>query len=402
MPRPKKPTYGTTTINGVTYYRTRIADTDGKRVSLFARTPEELTQKKEDALQQIQNATFRRENPTVSEYTDKWLEMRAVHVQAATLNDYRSIVKIYIQEPIGDHYMADVTADDLNLYVLAKAAERSKSIYMKTVMLLKMIFAAAVKSHIIDESPADELSAKGGKEPKELEALTDQQVKTLLDAVRGLPPYPFIMIGLYAGLRREEILALQWDAVDLDSAAPTISVRRAWRIEHNQPVITEELKTKASRRTIPIPEVLVECLREVKASSTSAYVIANRTDGGPLSGSQWARLWKYVTTRSTRPRTYTRYVNGQKVKHTVTPELGRQAAHNSHVVYSIDFHVHPHQLRRTYITNLCAAGVDPKTVQYLAGHKNIRVTMDIYAKLKYNRPEDMADMVNQAFRKSQQ
>ena len=46
--------------------------------------------------------------------------------------------------------------------------------------------------------------------------MTDEQVKILLDTIRGLPPYVFVMIGLYAGLRREEILALRWDCVFLD------------------------------------------------------------------------------------------------------------------------------------------------------------------------------------------
>ena len=48
----------------------------------------------------------------------------------------------------------------------------------------------------------------------------------------------------------------------------------------------------------------------------------------------------------------------------------------------------PHQLRHTYITNLIYASVDPKTVQYLAGHENSKMTMDIYAKVKYNKPEE--------------
>jgi integrase len=39
------------------------------------------------------------------------------------------------------------------------------------------------------------------------------------------------------------------------------------------------------------------------------------------------------------------------------------------LVYSLDFDVHSHQLRHTCITNLISAQVDPKTVQYLAGHK---------------------------------
>lgn len=74
-----------------------------------------------------------------------------------------------------------------------------------------------------------------------------------------------------------------------------------------------------------------------------------------------------------------------------------KAAHNGHVFYSLDFNVTPHQLRHTYITNLIHASVDPKTVQYLAGHENSKITMDIYAKVKYNKPEQLASIINAAF-----
>jgi len=67
------------------------------------------------------------------------------------------------------------------------------------------------------------------------------------------------------------------------------------------------------------------------------------------------------------------------------------------VVYSLDFEVTPHLLRHTYITNLIHASVDPKTVQYLAGHENSRITMDIYAKVKYNRPDDVVKAMTSAF-----
>ena len=204
------------------------------------------------------------------------------------------------------------------------------------------------------------------------------------------------MLCLYAGLRREEALALQWDSVFLDGSAPHIVVCRAWHIEHNRPVVTTELKTKAAKRTIPIPPQLVDCLKEVKESSISDYVIAS-SEGRPLSGTQWGRLWKYVTVRSTKERTYTRYVNGQKIKHTVTPVLGQKAAHNASVVYSMDFQVTPHQLRHTYITNLLLAGVDVKTVQVLAGHEHAKITLDIYAHLTYNQPKDLISKVNGAF-----
>ena len=79
------------------------------------------------------------------------------------------------------------------------------------------------------------------------------------------------------------------------------------------------------------------------------------------------------------------------------PQLGEMARNNGKVQYVLDFDVTPHQLRHTYITNLIAAGVDPKTVQYLAGHENSKITMDIYAKVKYNKPEEVAKALEGAF-----
>ena len=393
MARPKKPTYEF--VASRNEYRKRIKGPGGKYVALYAKTPEELTEKVAIAQKEITEETFRRENPTVKEYAEKWLTMPGAHIRTTTLVDYTSKVKIYIIEPLGDKYMAEVTPDDVKM-AIGKAAAQSASIYRGVQMLFKMIFSSAVESRIIDESPCKNLNPRGGKTPKERQALTDEQVITLLDAVRGLPPYPFIMLCLYSGLRREEALALQWDSVFLEGDAPHIVVCRAWHTEHNRPVILTDLKTKAAKRTIPIPPQLVECLKFVKEKSTSDFVIANR-DGGALSETQWRRVWGYVRTRTVRERTYYRYVNGQKILHTVTPVLGERATHNNDVIYSIDFEVTPHQLRHTYITRLLLAGVDVKTVQVLAGHEHAKITLDIYTHLTYNQPKDLISKVNQAF-----
>ena len=144
--------------------------------------------------------------------------------------------------------------------------------------------------------------------------MTDEQVKCLLDTVKELPPYPFVMLGLFAGLRREEILALQWDCVFLDKKTPYISVRKAWRTEKNRPVISAMLKTPAARRNIPIPKCLVECLKEVKENTISNFVIAD-SKGEPLTYSQFQRVWQYIKVRSVKERTRYKYVNGESASH---------------------------------------------------------------------------------------
>ena len=390
--KPTIPQYGTVTRKGVEYYRTRITDADGKRVDLYALTREELYEKETEARQQVEDAIFRRKNPTVAEYCEKWLLMQSAKVSSSTLKGYTSRIQNYIIKPLGNMYMSEVTSDDLHL-ALIPASKKSAGLYACVNMLIKCIFYSAERNQLLSYNPSVGISAKGGTPKKDKEALNDEQVKTLLDAIRGLRPYVFIMIGLYSGLRREEILALQWDCVLLDAKTPYISVRRAWRSERNRPVINTILKTPAARRDVPIPPCLVACLKEVKETSTSEYVIAD-DKGEPLSYAQFQRLWKYVTVRSVKPRTYYKYVNGQSIKYTVTPMPGGHQKNNPGIQYTIDFDVTPHTLRHTYITNLLYAGVDPKTVQYLAGHENSKTTMDIYAKVKYNKPEELSEAVN--------
>ena len=390
----KVPQYGTVMRKGIPYYRTRILDADGKQVSLYAATCEELYEKQLEARREVEEIIFRRQHPTVAEYCEKWLLMQSAKVSKATLKGYTTDMKNYIIKPLGEMYMEEVTADDIRL-ALVPLSNKSEGLYSTVNMLLKCIFYSAERSQILEYNPCVGISGKGGKPAKKKDALTDQQVEVLLDTVRGLPPYLFIMLGLYSGLRRDEILALQWDCVFLDESTPYISVRRAWRTEHNRPVVSTVLKTKAAKRDIPIPKCLVDCLREAKAVSRSDYVIAD-SEGQPLAASQFQRVWQYVVVRSTKPRNYYKYVNGQSIKYTVEPTLGMTQKNNPNIQYTLDFDVTPHLLRHTYITNLLYAGVDPKTVQYLAGHENSKTTMDIYAKVKYNKPEELFEVVNSA------
>ena len=392
------PQYGTVMRSGVQYFRTRVTDADGKQVSLYATTCEELYKKEKEALQQSEDIIFRRENPTVAEYCEKWLYMKSAKTSRGTLRGYRNAMDNYIIKPLGDMYLSDVTADDIKLAMIP-VSKMSQGYYSTVNMLMKCIFYSAERSNLLDYNPSAGISAKGGKPKKKKDALTDEQAKRLLDAIRGLPPYVFVMIGLYAGLRREEILALQWDCVFLDVPTPYISVQRAWRSNHGRPEISTVLKTNASKRDVPIPKRLIDCLQEAKAASKSKFVVAD-SNGEPLSYSQFQRVWQYIVVRTAKPRYRYKYVNGQSIKILVNPTLGEHQKNNPKIVYSLDFDVTPHQLRHTYITNLLHAGVDPKTVQYLAGHKNSKTTMDIYAKIKYNKPEQLCGVVNAAFHQS--
>jgi len=394
MARPRKPKYEY--VEKLKCYRKRIKDADGKPVAIYGKTPDELTRKREEAEEHIEKAKFNRTHPTLAVYAERWMAIYLPKVSAGTQTDYRYIITSFIIAPLGHRYMTDITQDDIEL-ALVSVNSKSESVYRKTVMLFKRIFESAEDSGVIDRSPCRKLS-RGGIPQEKKNALTDTQSAVLLEAVSTARTdiVPFVMIGLYAGLRREEILGLMWHNIVLEGEAPHISVRTALRWEHNRPIISAELKTPAARRDVPIPPQLVECLRTHKAASDSEYVFSGK-DGQPKTESQFQNMWESVTTRMVRKRTYVKYLdNGQKVIRSITPQKGEKAKCRNYC-YTIDFDVSPHILRHTYITNLLLAGVDVKTVQYLAGHENSKITMDIYAHLTYNRPQDIIGKINRAF-----
>lgn len=394
MTRLAKAKKKTVTKDGYAYYREQITLASGKRKSVYAKTQAELREKVKK-IREAEELKQPRSTTTVEEYAAHQLSFAAKKVKKNTYVGYESKVRLHILPHIGQMRLCDVKPDHVRM-VMAQCEELSASAYKDVHMWLRRIFSAAYANELIDRDPTLALPSGGGKPQKEKPPLTDAEVACLLATVRGLRVETFVLLAYYCGLRREEIMALHWEDVIIDSETPYLRVRHVWRTDKNRPILSDELKTKAANRDIPMPDPLTEHLKEWHKGSGLVY---QNADGTAFSMTQFRHMWRQVSRRSTLPRTYTRYRDGEKTVHTVSPRLHEAAKNNPEVTYEMDFGVTPHRLRHTYITNLIHAGMDPKTVQYLAGHDDIDITMDTYAKVKYNRPEVLHGPVNEAFAK---
>ena len=388
MPKNNRPEF--TWVEEKQLYKKQMKNPQtGKWLAIYGKTKAELRERVREKEAEFAEAA-NPQSPYVFEYAAKWYELNTAGLSPSGRQSHRNAINNHICPVIGQMRLDEVRPDNIRAVMLA-AANLSKASQQKIVTTLKMMFAAAEENELISRSPCRGLKA-GGSKPPEKVALTKVQQAALIKELQGERILTFVMLCMYAGLRREEALGLQWDCVDLDGKAPHIRVRRALRWEHNQPVLTDKLKSKSARRDVPIPPILTEHLRSIKRDS--GYVCCRR-DGSPHTSMSFRHEWEAVAVREVHTVTYKDNKNKGK---TITKELkiGDDVPYRN-IKVAFDFHVTRHLLRHTYISELILSGADVKTAQYLAGHATAAITLNIYAHLMQNRPEDTAKSVLAAF-----
>lgn len=368
------------------YYRKRIKTPEGKYEDVYGRTQAELAEKVTLRLNQLAaDGNVSPDEIFFFEYAAGWYARREPHLSPGMRKMVKHEINDVICPVIGGKRLRDINSDDVAA-VMATRAHLSRSAQSKTVQVLRQIFDAALEADIIEKLPTRRLRAEG-KAATPKKALTAQQAADLLEAVRGLSVEPCVMLGLFTGMRREEICGLLWDSVVLDGPAPHITVRRACRWPKNTAgEISDVLKTDAAARTIPIPKQLLQYLQELKARLPGDELQKRRrcvygSDAGkPLTLTAFRRRWEAIYHRSTASGR----ALGEKVR-------------NHRYSITLDFYPTPHILRHTYITRLILGGVDLKRVQYLSGHADPKVTLQIYTDLMGHAPEDLIADVDRIF-----
>ena len=366
------------------YYRKRIKTPAGKYEDLYARTLAELADKVTLRQAELEaEAAPKPQQLFVFEYAAAFYARVAPGLSADRRKLFQRQINKVICPVIGGKPMAEVTLDDLK-DVLATRGHLSRRSQEDTVQILKQIFSAAEDAEVIPRDPSRKLKA-GGKPAAKKQALTEDQQTALLAAVKGLKVKTMVMLGLYTGMRRGEICGLRWDCVFLDAPTPFIAVRRGCRWpDKMHPEIVDELKTPAARRDIPIPPPLEAYLRELRDAlpekGRDKRCVYGGADGSPISDTALRRRWETIKTRST--------ASGR--------ELGERIR-NHKITVTLDFYPTPHILRHTYITRLVLSKMDLKRVQYLAGHADPAITLQIYTSLQKAEPEALAADVWAAF-----
>lgn len=244
------------------YYRKRVKLVSGAYKDVRAKTKEELRNKLYELETAQRMGVILDDKTTVAELAAQWYNNRKNKWSYSRQQDYVNAINVHICPVIGGMMVKSVKPEHCQR-VLAQMDKLSNSMQSKTVATMKQIFECAEENGLILRSPCRKLKA-GGIKTQEKIPLTPEQCQALEEATKGTRAYIFVMLGLYAGLRREEICGLQWADVDLESAPPRLTVNNAVRFEGSRGVFPSPLKTKAAHRTIPIPPQLATALQETK------------------------------------------------------------------------------------------------------------------------------------------
>jgi len=348
-------------------------DERGKRVQIFrdAKTKKEARQILQTLLRELDDGTFIAPSDlTVAEYLESWLADVVRHqVGARTRDRYEGIVRTHLIPRLGIVKLSALRPDQVQrCYAEMLNSGLQAASVRKAHVVLHSALRHAVRMRLITRNPSDDLMLPKVRRP-EIKALTDEEIGAMLVAAEGTRVAVPLLVLVSLGVRRGELLALQWEDADLE--ARTISVRRTLE-ESSAGVHLKEPKTARSSRTIALPASTVAALRTHHAAQQRARLAAdaefNRLDlvfPGP-DGEPW------------RPSTFAAACRRVFKKAGLTCRL--------------------HDLRHTHATMLLRQGVHPKVVQERLGHANVSITLDIYSHCTANMQQEAAEKIDEALR----
>ena len=294
------------------------------------------------------------DDSTFQQIGDQWYQLFKVdNLHVRSLETIEGTLRRYVYPILGHRMVKDIRPADIAA-LMKSVSSMSKSTQRKVLQATKAICRFAVDNDLILKSPVLSSIKAGGADPEEVEALTDEQCRRLLDAISGTRASLFVKLLLYTGLRKGEALGLMWKDIDFDHCSLAVNRSIVYPVNNRAGEINTDLKTANAHRVIPITPDLLEALRAEKNKSKSVYVFSMK-NGKFLSESSFRRMWDLIKYRSSG-------TSSGKTK------LQR----------TIDFDVHPHQLRHTCITKWIEHGMGPEEAQYLAGHATPDITMNIY------------------------
>ncbi|HEY3378742.1 MAG TPA: site-specific integrase [Armatimonadota bacterium] len=285
-------------------------------------------------------------------FFDEWLTHARGGLEASTFANYGLLIHAHIIPALGTYPLDKLTPLDIQRFYakLQQAGSnrnsKGKPLSAKSIKnihaILHKALAQAVRWGLLAKNPADAVDLPR-RQRTEMKAITNDELLRLMGAIEDIGKWRIpLLIAIGTGMRRGEILALQWQDYNQDQRL--LVVRRALSHVTTHKIVVKGTKT-GRVRVVTLNNSLVEVLnqhRDAMAYKKPNDWICCEEDGGHMS------------------------------PHDFTKDFMR-------LVARIGLDITLHGLRHTHATALLAAGIPVKVISERLGHSSVIITQDVYA-----------------------
>ena len=307
---------------------------------------------------------------TFGEWIDFWYQQYSkITLRPTTQSEYESLIYKHIIPEIGKIQLDKLTQNDLQqFYSRLKLTGRkirtkvygnglSDRMIRACHTLCRKSLEKAVEENMIRTNPAIDCKLPP-KKYNEMKVLTREEMKRFIIQAKYDGYLELFILELSTGMRRGEILGLQWD--DLNMKTGVLKISRQVVLLNGKIHISEP-KTKKSIRTIILPKDIIKILKEYKKTVDSKWLFPS-----PV--------------KEDIPR------NPTAVRKILDRTLKKAGCK----------HIRFHDLRHTFATTALANGMDIKTLSAIIGHNSAETTLNIYTHITDEMQRTAAKKIGQS------
>ncbi|HMO58364.1 MAG TPA: site-specific integrase [Roseiflexaceae bacterium] len=329
---------------------------DGKRHWITGKTRTEAQERYEELKRRHKEGQdLGKSAQTMDAFLTQWLEEVAKPtLRPRTFEYYESVVRRYLKPALGSVRLRDLDHQQVQQMV----HRLPKTLAPRTVRNIRAILRRALNTALTWRLVTYN-AATGIAMPKveryQAQVLTPEEANRLRKVLQGHPREAAYLLMMGLGLRRGEVLGLLKEEVNL--AKRTIHITGQVQVIRGK-VQRVATKTDASRRVLPIPEVLMEPLERALAMQPGSVLLFPTAKGTPILPRTLVQQFKGLLRKAELPAT-----------------------------------IRLHDLRHFAATMLLAGGADISTTQAVLGHTDASITLNFYAHAMPDRTRDVVNNV---------
>lgn len=320
---------------------------DGKRrvITVTAKTKTEALRLVRIRVGEVENGDLAAGVMTVREAASDWLRHGMPNRAPATVQNRSDLVNTHLIPQIGARRLEDLTATDVDEWLLERSPVLARSTLVRLLSVLGQILRRAMGRGFVRRDVSVLCQAPASKRPgRPSKSLTLKQATKLLEAADEVPPMDaYMSLSILTGARTEELRAMVWGDVDLDSDVASVSLVRSVRAGG-------DTKTQKSRRRLELADHCVTRLRRHAAREAS-----KPKPGDLVFTTARGTAWDAANVR----RSFRRVVERAGLEKDAWT---------------------PRELRHSFVSLMSEAGVSVEEIAHLVGHSNTTTTERVYRK----------------------